>query len=462
MRNVLPWTALCLALSLGARAQELLPLQVAMGHVRQKAAQCYFAGTPLPDYDHLKSRLGNVPADRQPAVKAELDSLVQAMDQAEYVQQGRAEEDSLELYREMIRAAARQFKKDDPSSESLAEAVYRDRKRKPSARGGEEEKRESAVRKSLLSAILDNNAGKSPDPSQPRLPPSVARQVQEKLDALSRAFETKDPGEIVSAGPGSQFPPENVTQAPPKGLKIKAPEEAVPALAKELAGLKPGDKDPRPHGPIARVKAALLKWNPRLVLGSPDGADWGRYDENLARALALFKATRQITGEGKTIGPKTAAMLAKLESGALASEPKTLGGKILAAAAGFLGLPYDLGGDGLSSMDCALLTQKAVEKVLGWLPESFTRLADDQYWLAEKNKFLALRQGPPHPGDLIYFHDTSGQASIAHKGVTHAAIYIGDGYMLAASSSYGKVVIQRLSDLERLVQGYAYIRAAKG
>ena len=218
---------------------------------------------------------------------------------------------------------------------------------------------------------------------------------------------------------------------------------------------------------IKNVQQALNKWLPKLKLKTN-----GVYNSQTAKAISLFKAIYNTGSEGKMIGKETSRLLLGLIDGSFwkydpskndsFSPPKTIAGEILHKAASYLGVPYVLGGDGVNSTDCAMLTRNALIKS-GISKSSFTRLADIQYQMAEKNQGNLTLVSSPKPGDIIFFKNTSSQAGEAYKGITHVGIYVSENVMIAASPYHGGVTLQNIDDINpKKIAGYARVTVESG
>ena len=102
------------------------------------------------------------------------------------------------------------------------------------------------------------------------------------------------------------------------------------------------------------------------------------------------------------------------------------------AAEKYLGIPYILGGDGESGMDCGLLTQKAFGDI-GITLDS--RCADDQAAQLQAAGGFSDTLDGVEPGDLIFFKNTYG--NWPEGTITHVAIYVDEDQLLQACSSKG-------------------------
>ena len=93
-----------------------------------------------------------------------------------------------------------------------------------------------------------------------------------------------------------------------------------------------------------------------------------------------------------------------------------------AIARKYVGAPYRYGGAGPRSFDCSGLTMFVFGQVGVKLPHN----AAGQYNTAGERigSMAALA-----PGDLVFFVRTTGR-----RGISHAAIYVGDGHMVSANT----------------------------
>ncbi len=227
-------------------------------------------------------------------------------------------------------------------------------------------------------------------------------------------------------------------------------EVAAEKAPEPFKGLHVGSRGPA----VARLQQILNKWNPRLGV-QPTGV----YDQGTKRAVMLFQAIYGEGGDGARLEEKAAGYLRQMGDGSFWKNPpaKTPAQEMLYHASRKLGTPYVLGGDGDSTIDCGMLTRVALRG--SGVDKSASRLADEQYRAARTGKNGMSLQSSPKPGDLVFFRTGGSQASEAYGGVTHVGLYVGHGQMLAASSSAGKVIVQRVSDLGDCLAGYGRPRA---
>lgn len=113
--------------------------------------------------------------------------------------------------------------------------------------------------------------------------------------------------------------------------------------------------------------------------------------------------------------------------------------KFLKAAFSVLYRPYQWGHEIYDSTtrprgtDCSGLVYYSLRKI-GYPIGRCTANTYSKYWLWEKVSLSKLKSG-----DLIFFNSDSNPGTIGHVG-----IYLGEGYFIHASSSYGCVVICKL------------------
>jgi cell wall-associated NlpC family hydrolase len=91
------------------------------------------------------------------------------------------------------------------------------------------------------------------------------------------------------------------------------------------------------------------------------------------------------------------------------------------------GVPYAYGGTSPAGFDCSGLTQY----VYHHLGKAIQRTADGQF-----HEFRRISRADARPGDLIFFHVSSNPNSYVY----HVGVYEGGDYMVAASTSGGRVM----------------------
>ena len=107
------------------------------------------------------------------------------------------------------------------------------------------------------------------------------------------------------------------------------------------------------------------------------------------------------------------------------------GGRIVAKAKEYLGVPYVYGGSSPSGFDCSGFVYYVFRQCGYSITRTATTQNGDGYYVSRSE----LR-----PGDIIIFYN-SAMSSIGHSG-----IYIGDGQFIHASSSGGRVMISSLTN----------------
>ena len=91
------------------------------------------------------------------------------------------------------------------------------------------------------------------------------------------------------------------------------------------------------------------------------------------------------------------------------------------------GVPYVYGGTSPAGFDCSGLTRYVYHHV----GRGIERTADDQF-----HQFRRISRADARPGDLIFFHVSSNPNSYVY----HVGVYEGGDYMVAASTSGGRVM----------------------
>ena len=168
---------------------------------------------------------------------------------------------------------------------------------------------------------------------------------------------------------------------------------ALPAFARELPVLLPGD---------APASAPLDSLSRSIPGGDSDGSD--------AMAFAPVAADPDALPYGEILAVPAA------------------GPTIVSIAMSYLGYPYVAGGAGPGGFDCSGFTQFVIGVATGiWISHA-----------VEAQPYSAgvwVDYGDWQPGDLIFFQNTY------RAGISHAAVYIGDGMMVHAENEDSGVTI---------------------
>lgn len=105
--------------------------------------------------------------------------------------------------------------------------------------------------------------------------------------------------------------------------------------------------------------------------------------------------------------------------------------KLLSCARRKLGKPYKHGCFGSDKFDCVGFTYWCYKQVGVKLKDSTSKQAGD-------TRFMSVSYNELAPGDLVYFHTDDDSK------VSHAALYLGDGEIIHASATAGKVIISEM------------------
>ena len=123
---------------------------------------------------------------------------------------------------------------------------------------------------------------------------------------------------------------------------------------------------------------------------------------------------------------------AMLKANVAAAVPQSSVGELIASTAlAYLGYPYAYGGAGAGGFDCSGFTQYVVGISTGiWMAHAVEAQAGSAgTW---------VDYGEWQPGDLVYFQNTY------RAGISHAAIYIGDGLIIHAENESTGVTIDSI------------------
>lgn len=121
----------------------------------------------------------------------------------------------------------------------------------------------------------------------------------------------------------------------------------------------------------------------------------------------------------------------------------THGAKVVKVALTKVGAPYVLGAKGDKKFDCSGLAYWSIKQVdpsLGSI--MYTNAAGQAKWCYNNGK--AVGRSELQPGDLVFWQNLGCGGCGRWKEIHHVGIYVGDGKVVEASSSKGRVVVRDL------------------
>nr|WP_194241544.1 C40 family peptidase [Galbitalea soli] len=178
---------------------------------------------------------------------------------------------------------------------------------------------------------------------------------------------------------------------------------------------------------IAQIQSTIAALSPAAV-GTAVGTGTASASADAATGAAQLAASKTFDGlvAGYGADPTTGLATATPSvDAATATSDGVTGADVVADAKKYLGVPYVLGGESRSGMDCSGL----VQRVFRDLGVTTTRLVHTQKLEGTKVDSLASAK----PGDLIVF-----------KGGDHIAIYAGNGQVIHAPYPGRTVSLQKL------------------
>ena len=119
------------------------------------------------------------------------------------------------------------------------------------------------------------------------------------------------------------------------------------------------------------------------------------------------------------------------------------GAEVVKAALTKLGAPYVLGAKGENRFDCSGFVYWAISQVDPALGSHlYTSAAGQAKYCYDRS--LSVGESKLIPGDLVFWQNLSCEGCTRWQEVHHVGIYIGDGNVIEASSSQGRVIIRNL------------------
>lgn len=123
----------------------------------------------------------------------------------------------------------------------------------------------------------------------------------------------------------------------------------------------------------------------------------------------------------------------------------TMGSDVLKVALSKVGAPYVLGAKGPNKFDCSGLVYWSINEIDPALGKKLYTSAGYQYKYCKENNYL-VGETELQPGDLIFWQKPSCNCGKKYAEIHHTGFYLGDGMILDASSSNGRVIIRKLFD----------------
>lgn len=121
----------------------------------------------------------------------------------------------------------------------------------------------------------------------------------------------------------------------------------------------------------------------------------------------------------------------------------TEGAEVVKVAVTQLGAPYVWGAKGPSKFDCSGFVYWSINQVDADLGASmYTNAAGQAKWCYTHERVVGRSE--LQPGDLVFWQNLSCPGCSRWNEVHHTGLYIGDGKVIEASSSKGRVVIRDL------------------
>ena len=134
----------------------------------------------------------------------------------------------------------------------------------------------------------------------------------------------------------------------------------------------------------------------------------------------------------------------------------TMGSDVLNVAFTKVGAPYVLGAKGPNRFDCSGLVYWSINQIDPVLGRSLYTSAGYQYKYCKDNGYL-VGESEARAGDLIFWQKPNCSCGAKYNEIHHVGFYLGDGMILDASSSNGRVIIRKVFNGSSY-RVYAYAR----
>lgn len=173
-----------------------------------------------------------------------------------------------------------------------------------------------------------------------------------------------------------------------------------------------------------------------------EAAELYLFDENKMEALEVMMAPQmlplyaELLGVDVYGGTDLTQIISGLPTGAM-------GTNVLNVALTKIGAPYVLGAKGPARFDCSGLVYWAINEIDPELGRNLYTSAGYQYKYCKDNGYL-VGESEARPGDLIFWQKPNCSCGRKYNEIHHVGFYLGDGMILDASSSNGRVIIRKL------------------
>lgn len=134
----------------------------------------------------------------------------------------------------------------------------------------------------------------------------------------------------------------------------------------------------------------------------------------------------------------------------------TMGSDVLNVALTKVGSPYVLGAKGPNRFDCSGLVYWSINQIDPVLGRNLYTSAGYQYKYCKDNGYL-VGESEARAGDLIFWQKPNCSCGAKYNEIHHVGFYLGDGMILDASSSNGRVIIRKVFNGSSY-RVYAYAR----